>query len=119
MKPVLSHHSCESLYGFKTIDFGNNRKISLIAPDSPSWKAGLSIGDEIISVNGYTLKNDFNDWMNYFKDLDVELSVSSNQQLKVVTLKKDSNKAPYYNTYKLKQKGINTANFKNWILLNS
>ena len=119
MKPVLNHHSCESLYGFKTIDFGNNRKVSLVAPDSPSWKAGLSIGDEIISVNGYTLKNDFNDWMNYFKDLDVELSVSSNQHLKVVTLKKDSDKVNYFNTYKLNQKGVNTANFDSWILLNS
>ena len=57
----------ESKFGFKTIDFGNNRKVSLVAPYSPSWKAGLGIGDEIISVNGYTLKNDFNDWMTYFK----------------------------------------------------
>lgn len=119
MKSVISNHRCESLYGFKTIDFGNNRKVSLIAPDSPSWNEGLSIGDEIISVNGYTLKNDFNDWMNYFKELDIELSVSSNQQLKVVKLNKDSNKNPYFNTYKLKQKVTNSTNFRDWIILNS
>ena len=57
--------------------------------------------------------------MNYFKDLDVELSVSSNQHLKVVTPKKDSDKVNYFNTYKLNQKGVNTANFDSWILLNS
>ena len=107
-----SSHVNESAYGFKTIDFGNNRKVSLIAPYSPSWKAGLSIGDEIISVNGYTLKNDFNDWINYFKDSDIELIVSSNQHLKSIKLQKSSRPVTYFDVLKLKQSDQQSDNFK-------
>jgi predicted metalloprotease with PDZ domain len=109
----------ESNYGFKTIDFGNNRKVSLIAPHSPSWEAGLSIGDEIIAVNGYTLKNDFNDWMNYFKDVDIELVVSSNQQLKAIKLLKNVKPVSYFDVLKLKQKDNSSIHFLKWITLNS
>lgn len=109
----------ESNYGFKTIDFGNNRKISLIAPDSPSWNAGLSIGDEIVSVNGFTLKNDFNDWMYYFKDSDIELVVSSNQHLKTIKLVNNQKSTSYFDLIKLKQKKNSETNFVNWVTLNS
>jgi predicted metalloprotease with PDZ domain len=109
----------ESVYGFKTIDFGINRKVSLIAPYSPSWKAGLSLGDEIIAVNGFTLRNDFNDWMNYFKDSDIELTVSSNQQLKTLKLVKSSKPITYFDSLKLKQVDVKSDNFAKWIKLNS
>jgi len=109
----------ESIYGFKTLDFGNNRKVSLIAPYSPSWKAGLSIGDELIAVNGYTLKNDFNDWMNYFKDSEIELTVSSSQLLKTIQLVKSSKPVTYFDVFKLKQKDQESATFTKWLSLNS
>lgn len=114
-----SAQSCESVYGFKTLDFGLNRKVSLIAPYSPSWKAGLSIGDEIIAVNSYTLKNDFNDWMQYFKESDIELTVSSNQRLKIIKLVKNSKPISYFITLKLKQKDASSIDYKRWIELNS
>ncbi len=110
---------CESIYGFKTLDFGNNRKISLIAPYSPAWEAGLSVGDEILSVNGYTLKNDFNDWMNYFKEVNIELTISSNQNLKQIKLLKSSNSNLYFDVIKLKQKDELSTTFAGWISLNS
>jgi predicted metalloprotease with PDZ domain len=119
MQKIPSQYVCETIYGFKTVDFGNNRKISLIAPDSPSWDAKLSVGDEILAVNGYTLKNDFNDWMTYFKDGDIDLTVSSNQQLKAIKVLKSDKKLSYFDTYKLKQKGTINSNFNKWILLNS
>jgi predicted metalloprotease with PDZ domain len=109
----------ESSYGFKTIDFGNNRKVSLIAPNSPGWMAGLSIGDEILTVNGYTLKNDFNDWMSYYKDSEIELSVSSNQQLKIIKLQKPSGAITYFDVLKLKQKDNSGNHFSKWTSLNS
>lgn len=109
----------ESNYGFKTIDFANNRKVSLIAPHSPGWEAGLSIGDEIISVNRYTLKNDFNDWMIYFKDHDIELTVSSNQQLKTIKLVKNLKPTSYFDVIKLKHKANLSTHFSNWFTLNS
>ena len=109
----------DSVYGFKTIDFGHNRKISLVAPYSPAWKAGLSIGDEIIAVNNYTLKNDFNDWMHYFNSEGIELTISSNQQLKHIKLEKSSKPVTYFDMFKLKLKNVNDSNFKSWITLNS
>ena len=114
-----SQFLCESVCGFKTIDFGNNRKVSLIAPYSPSWKSGLSIGDEIISVNGYTLKNDFNNWMEYFIDSDIEMVVSSNQKLKSITLTKPSKSMSYFDSIKLKQGDSSPDNFSKWMTLNS
>ena len=109
----------ESKFGFKTIDFGNNRKVSLVAPYSPSWKAGLGIGDEIISVNGYNLKNDFNDWMTYFKSDDIELIVSSNQKIKTIKLSNIQKSITYFDTLKLKQKGNSLINFETWLQINS
>ena len=119
MQKTPSQHVCETVYGFKTIDFANNRKVSLIAPHSPSWDAELSIGDEILAVNGYTLKNDFNDWMTYFKDGAIELTISSNQQLKTIKVLNFEKKLSYFDTFKLKQKGTTSSNFNKWILLNS
>ena len=119
MQKLPSQHVCETVYGFKTIDFANNRKVSLIAPHSPSWDAELSIGDEILAVNGYTLKNDFNDWMTYFKDEAIELTISSNQQLKIIKVLNFEKKLSYFDTFKLKQKGTTSSNFNKWILLNS
>lgn len=114
MKKIVSPMLSESAFGFKTIEEGHNRKISLIAPYSPSWKAGLSIGDVVIAVNNYTLKNDFNEWMNYFSDEDIELLVSSNQIVKSIKLSKIDKINSYFNTIKIIQK-VETDNFKNWI----
>lgn len=113
-----SQHSNESVYGFKTLDFGNNRKVSLVAPYSPAWKAGLGIGDEILSVNGYTLRNDFNDWMAYFGHTDIELMVSSNQHLKNIKLVRGTKPMTYFDNFKLKLSNPNEANYHAWITSN-
>ncbi|MES2568354.1 MAG: M61 family peptidase [Bacteroidota bacterium] len=110
---------CESIYGFKTLDFGNNRKVSLIAPYSPAWEAGLSVGDEILSVNNFTLKNDFNDWMNYYRDEEIELTVSSNQNLKQIKLIKSSKPMSYFDVLKLKRKEEVSTVFSSWLQLNA
>ncbi|MES2762222.1 MAG: M61 family peptidase [Bacteroidota bacterium] len=110
---------CDAVYGFKTIDFGYNRKVLVVAPYSPAWKVGLGAGDEIIAVNGYTLKNDFNDWMNYFKDSEIELTVSSNQHLKTIKLVKSAKPHTYFEVLALKQTAQDPKNYKRWIELNS
>jgi predicted metalloprotease with PDZ domain len=110
---------CESVYGFKTLDFGLNRKVSLVAPYSSAWTAGLSHGDEIIAVNGYTLRNDFNDWMNYFKESEIDLTISSNHLLKVIRLLKKPKLVSYFDVLTLKQSVTDSINYKRWIELNS
>lgn len=113
-----SSNLSDAKFGFKTIDFGLNRKVSLVAPYSPAWKAGLSIGDEVLAVNGYTLKNDFNDWMNYFDGSEIIITVSSTQQLKQITLNSKPD-TTYFDTLKLKLKDSDNQNFKAWKQLNS
>lgn len=109
----------ESIFGFKTIANGLNAKISLIAPYSPSWKAGLSIGDEILAINNYSLKGDFNDWMIYFKDMPIELTVSSAQLIKKIILNKHDAKASYFDSPKLQLSASKPDNYNAWLKLNS
>ncbi len=108
----------ESAFGFKTIDFGNNRKISAIAEGSPASLAGLSLDDEILAANGTTFKNDFNEWLNYFGTEKLTLTVSSNSVLKSILLN-SANSKPFYNQYKLKIMLPANSNFDAWIALNS
>lgn len=84
--PQISEH----LFGFKCIDNGVYSKVSLVAPYSPAWKAGLFQGDDILSVNGYMLKNNLNHWLQYFKDEEqITLVVNSAEQMKTLYLQKD------------------------------
>ena len=57
--------------------------------------------------------------MTYFKDGAIELTISSNQQLKTIKVLNFEKKLSYFDTFKLKQKGTTSSNFNKWILLNS
>jgi hypothetical protein len=57
--------------------------------------------------------------MNYFKESDIELTVSSNQQLKTIKLVKNSKPITYFDVFKLKQKASVTSHYLEWIRLNS
>ncbi len=86
LNPIFS----EQYFGFKTIENGLYSKISIVAPYSPAWKAGLFNGDEILSVNGIALKNNLNNWLQYFINFEsISLVVNSNEQTKIIQLQKD------------------------------
>jgi hypothetical protein len=57
--------------------------------------------------------------MNYFKDSDIELTVSSNQQLKKITLINNLRPVTYFDSLKLKQNTLESIPFINWLKLNS
>lgn len=84
----IERHPAEKFFerymGFKAVEHGHHKKVTLVAPYSPAWKAHLAINDEIIGVNGYQLKNDMNHWIHYFDHggKPVELNVLSNGRLK-------------------------------------
>lgn len=85
-----SAHVHEHQFGFKVIDNGAFSKVSLVAPYSPAWKAGLFAGDEIMAVNGTMLKNNFTHWLSYFATGDaIELTINSAEKLKTISLQKD------------------------------
>lgn len=110
---------CENKYGFKVIDNGPNNKVSLVAPYSPAWKTGLFAGDEILAVNGIVLKNNFNNWLNYFDDRDeIILTINSAEQIKAITLQKDKKGNTYFFDPILRLKNNESAqkvNFDAWL----
>ncbi|MBA3682719.1 MAG: M61 family peptidase [Bacteroidetes bacterium] len=112
-------NDCENKYGFKVMDNGLNSRITLVAPYSPAWKAGLFAGDEILAVNGIFLKNNFNNWLQYFGDKDeIILSVNSADQMKTIFLQKDKKGNTYFFTPVLKVKmdaeNSSKVNFEAW-----
>jgi predicted metalloprotease with PDZ domain len=106
----------ENYFGFKTVENGSLSKVTLVAPFSPAWKAGLFAGDEIIAVNNMVLKNNLNQWLNYFLPGDeIALTVNSNEQLKTIQLSRDKKNLSYFFNpqLKLKQGTVNEA-FEAW-----
>lgn len=92
----------EQLFGFKTVDNGSFSKVSLVAPYSPAWKAGLFNGDEIIAVNGRVIRNNLSHWLAYFKNEDaIRLTVVKNEALEELTITKDKKGATWFATYQL------------------
>jgi predicted metalloprotease with PDZ domain len=90
-------NECEHTYGFKVADQMQNAKVTLVAPYSPAWKAGLFNGDDIIAVNGIALKNNLNNWLAYFAaDAEIKLTVNSAEQLKKIVLQKDKKNQTYF-----------------------
>ncbi len=120
MQNKTSQFKTESDFGFKVTEQAHISKVTLVAPYSPSWKAGLSIGDEIMSVNGKDLKNDLNNWLKYFSASEISMLVSSQGITKTVEMK--AVKEWYFNTFKLAFKNIVSEqekfNYERWLLEN-
>lgn len=77
-------------FGFKTVEQGTITKVGLVAPYSPSWKAGLFTNDDVIAVNGTAVRNNLNHLLNYHNnEKKVELTLISQERLKTISLHKD------------------------------
>jgi predicted metalloprotease with PDZ domain len=65
----------EGHWGIKAHHEGHHFKVSAVYPASPADKAGLALNDEIISVNGFQLKDDLAEWSRYFSGKPVKLTI--------------------------------------------
>jgi predicted metalloprotease with PDZ domain len=112
-------HMSQRNYGFKVVEHAHLSKVTLVAPYSPAWKAGLSVNDDIMAVNGHSIHNDLNNWLTYFKNESVELLVSSNGQMKNLTLKVTSPTAFFLDNCKLKfansMSEMQKNNYNKWV----
>lgn len=119
MQKKHSNLKTESDLGFKVAEQAHISKVTLIAPYSPAWNAGLSIGDEIMTVNSFDIKNDLNSWLKYLPDSEISLTVSSQGKAKVVSMKGKSG-VSYFDSYKLAFKSSASQqqkiNYSKWIL---
>lgn len=50
-------------------------QIIMVFPSSPAEKAGISIHDKVVSINGFQLKDDLSEWLEYFKGDQIKLEL--------------------------------------------
>ncbi len=103
----------EKCWGFKAIDANHHKKVTMVAPYSPAWKVGISIGDEIMAVNNFSLNNDFSFWLNYFsqKDKTCKLTLQSSGKLEEINIDFKS-EGDFFYTYKLAKQENSSASQK-------
>jgi predicted metalloprotease with PDZ domain len=119
----LEKHHAPTFYerylGLKAIEHLHYKKVTMIAPCSPAWEAGLSIHDEILAVNNFVLKNDFNQWLTYssHKDETCVLTVMRGAELNQITIPLKT-EGDFFYTYKIGSKENSTSaekeNFTFW-----
>lgn len=84
-------------YGLYTEPSSN--KVMLIAPNSPSFKGGINVGDEITAINDILLDgNNANNWASYFKGK-LNLTVNKDGLLKSIQIK--SNNDSYFDIVRM------------------
>ena len=121
MKKNLSAQRSESHFGFKVAEQVNLTKVILVAPYSPAWKAGISVGDEIIAVNSNDIKNDLNNWLKQVSENEISLMISSQGKVKYLTLQCKAG-VSYFDAYKLVFKSARSdkqiKSYNKWLLEN-
>jgi predicted metalloprotease with PDZ domain len=114
---IASRRPYESFLGFKTLETNNETIVQSIYPGSIAQLAGLGVKDKIISVNGFEVRNNLNDWCNYFWREPFVLTVITEGKTREINLK--PSKTIYYKTY-LVMKADNVSNeqsenYNKWI----
>lgn len=114
---VASKKPYESFLGFKTVEQNNETIILSIYPGSLAEQAGLCLKDRIVGVNGFEVKNNLNEWCNYFWRETFVLKVITEGKTREVELK--ASKVMYYKTYwVMKNDQISSeqaVNYNKWI----
>lgn len=122
MQKISSPLINESVFGFKVIEMPGSTRVSVVAPESPAWKSGLSINDEIIGINNNAVKSDLSSWLNYYKDQNIKLMVSSQGRLNEVQLIGKSTGHTFFDNFKIvfvpKRTLKQEVNYKRWLIEN-
>jgi predicted metalloprotease with PDZ domain len=120
IKPSERYH--ESALGFKINDNALATKIVSLYPNSAADKAGLALGDDIVSINDILIKSDgsgsnFSEWCTYFADKTILLNVVRFGQIKTITLDKKREES-FFKTYSIAKlenpTSLQKTNFSIW-----
>lgn len=87
----------EKDFGFKTYINEGKTYVQIIAPGAPAESAGLMINDEVRAVNGMRIEGNLNEWLAYFDDEMIELTISTTAFIKKVKIFRTSKK--FYKRY--------------------
>ena len=106
----------ERSYGIKILETLTGTKVVSIYPGSVIEKAGIQSGDELVSINGYPIKNNFGEWARYFGQSEIKLNVSNSGKMRTVSFTPCSDE--YFKVYYV-QKVANATeaqqkNFTSW-----
>lgn len=104
LSPTQKFH--EHGLGIKTTDIAGACRVTAIYPNSTADTAGISLNDEIITVNGMQIKADgsgtnFSEWCTYFKNETLVLTMMQSNVLKKVELQ--ASPTEYYKTASIKK----------------
>jgi predicted metalloprotease with PDZ domain len=88
----------ENKLGIKSLPKNGNAVITAIAPESAASKV-CSIGDEIISANGFKLNNDLDNWLTFSASETNSLTIIRNGKLQEITL--TANDSTFYPKYEV------------------
>ena len=104
----------EAAFGIK-VNYENFKCIvDNIYPNSVAEQNGLGINDEIIAVNGVKINNNLTEWMSYFKDEKITLSVKRELGVIERIIVKKSKKI-YFKTFSVvKHKSKNDQSHQNF-----
>jgi predicted metalloprotease with PDZ domain len=90
--------------------------IKLMYSGGPAELGGLMLEDEIVAVNGLEVKNNVNEWFQYFDDQQKEVTIFRKGQLLTLTLPEVNRY--FYNKYQVKPvkdpNGPQKAGMKAW-----
>ncbi len=112
LKALKKNSYTETSLGFKTQNAGEKTIVATIFPNSPADKAGLTLQDEIIALNGMRVENNLNDWCLHFSsEKKMMFTVSSGKRLREVTIMADGNL--FYLNYSIARQEKVTAAQKN------
>jgi predicted metalloprotease with PDZ domain len=67
MTPSATFH--EAYLGVRIFD----NKVITVFPNSHADLAGISVGDEIVILNGFKINDDLSQWLDYFKDAPISM----------------------------------------------
>lgn len=106
MEKAHAKKANEQYYGFKVSEVGGVAKVTAVYPGSPADLAGIAVGDEIRSVNGFQVVPDASgtnlaEWSRYFGSQSVELGFVSNNIFKQTAI--TPSKQEYYTIYQVKK----------------
>ncbi|HEY6163047.1 MAG TPA: PDZ domain-containing protein [Bacteroidia bacterium] len=99
-EPARKYH--ERHWGIKTHETGGTARVTSLFPGSPADKAGISVNDEIVSVNGFQVRGDgtgtnLSEWSRHFGLHAVEIGLLSFNHFRKVTVHPSSEN--FFSTY--------------------
>ncbi|MFN6083680.1 MAG: PDZ domain-containing protein, partial [Fluviicola sp.] len=102
--------------GFKSIPFENGFAVKALYSGGPADLAGVQLEDKIIAVNGFLIKNDLEQWLEYFQNEMITLTIERAGRMLEINL--PEMQGNYYLEYGIRKienpTSFQVESFENW-----